>query len=310
MAFSNPTAAYSASDLASMIPEIWSDILQEAKFPPVTILNFVRDLSPYMTAGGDIVHVPDIFTNVFTVQTQSTQGNAVVDASPASVDVTLTVDLHKYVAWIIGDKDMKQLASKFPLNEAYVREAKRLLIKAIEASLFGLWSSVSTNTVGDTATVITDLEVRTAIQKLDATDYELSDCGWFFHPVVFWSQVAGIQKYYDASQLGEKTLVTSGILGPVTMKRGQEFKGFLYDIPVFTSSNVVSGLSTYRNLLLHKDAFGVAIQTNGGAIARAQMEYKLENLGTLAVVDTIYGVAVLREPAAVLVNANTTATTA
>ncbi len=86
MAFSSPTDAYTATDLASVIPEIWSDILQEPKFPPATIINFVRDLTPYMVEGGDIVHVPDIFTNTFSVQTQSTQGNAVVDASVASVD--------------------------------------------------------------------------------------------------------------------------------------------------------------------------------------------------------------------------------
>lgn len=309
MAFDNPTAAYTATDLASMIPEIWSDILQEPKFPPVTIANFVRDLSPYMVAGGDIVHVPDIFTNVFSVQTQSTQGNGVVDASPASVDVTLTVDNHKYVAWIIGDKDMKQLASKFGLNEAYVREAKRLLIRAIEDSLFALWSSVTTNTVGDTATVLTDKEIREAIDALDSTDYELSSCAFFFHPTVFWMQVAGIQKYYGADQRGGDSITVTGILGPVSMKRGQEFKGMLYDIPVFTSSRVVSGLQTYRNLLLHKDAFGLAVQTLSGGMARPQMTYLLQNLGTLAVVDTIYGVAVLREPAAVLVNANTAAVT-
>lgn len=310
MAFSSPTDAYTATDLAAVIPEIWSDILQEPKFPPATIINFVRDLTPYMVEGGDIVHVPDIFTNTFSVQTQSTQGNAVVDASVASVDTTLTVNTHKYVAWIIGDKDMKQMATKYSLNEAYVREAKRLLIRAIEDTLFALWSSITTNTVGDTATVLSDLEIRQSINKLDSTDYELSDCAWFFHPTVYWTQVAGIQKYYDANQRGEQSVVTSGILGTVSMKRGQEFKGMLYDMPVFTSSRVVSGLQTYRNLLLHKDAFGVAIQTNGGSIARAQMDYKLENLGTLAVVDTIYGAGVLREPGAVLVNANTTATTA
>lgn len=289
--------------------EIWSDILQEPKFPPVTIANFVRDLSPYMVAGGDIVHVPDIFTNVFSVGTQTTQGAAVVDESVASVDVTLTVNNHRYIAWIIGDKDMKQLASKYPLNEAYIREAKRLLIRTIEDSLFALWSSVTTNTVGDTATVLTDKEIREAIDALDSTDYELSDCAWFFHPTVYWMQISGIQKYYDANQRGEKSVLTSGVLGPIENKRGQEFKGHLYDIPVFTSSRVVSGLQTYRNLLLHKDAFGLAVQTLSGGMARAQMEYKLENLGTLAVVDTIYGVGVLREPAAVLVNANTSSVT-
>jgi len=262
-----------------------------------------------MVAGGDIVHVPDIFTNVFSVGTQTTQGAAVVDESVASVDVTLTVNNHRYIAWIIGDKDMKQLASKYPLNEAYIREAKRLLIRTIEDSLFALWSSVTTNTVGDTATVLTDKEIREAIDALDSTDYELSDCAWFFHPTVYWMQISGIQKYYDANQRGEKSVLTSGVLGPIENKRGQEFKGHLYDIPVFTSSRVVSGLQTYRNLLLHKDAFGLAVQTLSGGMARAQMEYKLENLGTLAVVDTIYGVGVLREPAAVLVNANTSSVT-
>lgn len=309
MAFTDPTDAYTAADLASIIPEKWTDLLMEPKFPEVTILNFVRDLSEYMSSDGDIVHVPDIFTNTFSVQTQSTQGNGVVDESVATVDVTLTVNLHKYVAWLIGDKDMRQMSKRAGLNEAYVREAKKLLTREMEDSLFGLWSSITTNTVGDTATVLTDLEIRQSIEALDSTDYELSECAFFFHPTVYWHQIAGIQKYYGADQLGMKSVVTSGILGDVSMKRGQSFKGILYDIPVFTSSRVVSGLQTYRNLLLHKDAFGIAIQTVGGAVARAQMDYKLENLATLAVVDCIYGVGVLREPASVLINANTAATT-
>jgi hypothetical protein len=61
-------------------------------------------------------------------------------------------------------------------------------------------------------------------------------------------------------------------------------------------------------LLLHDSAFGFAIQTNGGMI-RVQSDYLLTNLATLTVADVIYGVGVLREPAAVLVNANSSATT-
>jgi hypothetical protein len=45
----------------------------------------------------------------------------------------------------------------------------------------------------------------------------------------------------------------------------------------------------------------------GGINVDAQ--YLLQNLGTLTVVDVIYGVAVLREPAAVLINANDSAVT-
>ncbi|MEK9697403.1 MAG: hypothetical protein VW270_16690, partial [Candidatus Poseidoniales archaeon] len=106
MAFSSPTAAYTAADLAAMIPEVWSPIVLQPAFNELTVLNWATDLSPYMSEGGDIVHVPNIYTNTFSVQTQSTQGNAVVDASPAQVDTTLTVDLHKYVAYIVGDKEL------------------------------------------------------------------------------------------------------------------------------------------------------------------------------------------------------------
>lgn len=305
MAFSSPTDAYTNTDVAAMIPEIWSNIVNEPKFAPMTIMNFATDLSEYMAEGGDIVHVPDIYTNTFTVATQSTQGAAVVDESVAAVDTTLTVNLHKYVAFVIGDLTMKQLATKYSLNEKYAKEAQELLVKAVEDSLFGLWSSISTNTVGDTTTVLTDIEIRNSIKALDATDYELERLAWFIHPNVFWGQISGVSKYYDKSINDMDSVIKTGNFGPTS---GPGRRGSLYGIPMFVSSRVVSGLQTYRNLLLHDSAFGFAIQTAGGFI-RVQSSYLLQNLATLTVADVIYGVAVLREPGAVLVNANSTAVT-
>ncbi len=286
--------------------EIWSDIVNEPKFEDLTILNFVTNPSDYMSEGGDIVHVPNIYTNVFTVQTQSTQGAAITDESVAQVDDILTVNLHKYIAWMIGDKDMRQLATKYSLNSKYATEARKLLTRAMEDSLFGLWSSISTNTVGDTTTVLTDLEIRQAANALDGTNYELDQSAFFLHPTVFWLQVAGVQKFYDNSMNGKPSIVRTGAFGEMSSKN---YKGTLYAIDLYTSPRVVSGLLTYRNLLLHKSAFAIAVQTVGGGFARVQAQNKLENLALLTVVDCIYGVAVIREPGAVLVNANTAAST-
>lgn len=302
MAFSDPTAAYTAADLAAMIPEIWSPIVNEPNFPKAVAANFFTDLSPYATEGGDRIHVPNIYTNIFTASTQSTQGNAVVDQSPAQVDVYLDIDTHKYVAFIIGKKDMKQLASKYALNEKYAREAKNVLTVAIEDSLFGLYSSLSTNVVGDTATVVTDNEIVSAIEKLASLDYDLDATAFFFHPFVYWRQIVTISKYYtwNTSQIA---VVRDGNFGP--MDKSRSLQGQLYGQPVFTSTRIIKGLSTYRNLFAHPSAFGFAMQS--GITVDAQ--YLLQNLGTLTVVDVIYGVAVLREPAAVLLNANDTAVT-
>jgi hypothetical protein len=256
--------------------------------------------------------VPDLYTNVFSASTQTTQGAEVTSQSVAQVDRYLTDNTHSYVAWIIGDKDIAQLLKKYNLHEKYATEAKNLLAQTLEDALAALWSSLSTNTVGDTTTVLSDAEIRDAINALDTLNYDLTETAFFFHPFVYWTQLGGISKYYSqyASNLN---FILTGNFGKMDESRG--LKGQLYGIPVFTTPRIVSGLQTYRNLFLHKSAFGFACQTPGvrdegnessGRI-RVQADYQLRNLGILSVVDMIYGVAVLREPAAVLVNANNAA---
>lgn len=310
MAFDNPTAAYDAADVAAMTPEIWSTFVLEPNFPKAVLANFFTDLSEFVSEGGDIVHVPNIYTNIFTASTQSTQGNGVVDQSPAQVDVTLTVDTHKYVAWIFGDKTIKQLAKSYDLNGLYAKEAKNVLMVALEDSLAALWSSVTTSVVGDTATVLSDAEIRDAINALDTLDFDLTETAFFFHPFVFWTQLGGIAKYY--SQYSSNfNFIRTGNFGPGDASRG--LRGVLYDQPVYVTTRIVSGLQTYRNLFAHPSAFGYAMQTpgmgmntDGNSRIRVQADYLLQNLGILTVVDMIYGVAVLRENAAVVVNGNNT----
>lgn len=306
MAFASPTDAFTSTDLQYSIPEIWGDILQEKKFAVPTIVDWATNLSSYFVGGGDTLHVPDLFTTAFAASTQSTQANAVVDTSPAQSEVQLAVNTHKYVAYIMGDKDMVQLASQLPVNEAYARQARRLLIQELEDDLFELWSDVSTNTVGDTASEVTESEIRNAIEKLASTNFELGQCAFFFHTYAYWNQILGIQKFYDASQWGGGTPSYTGSLSGAPMENSNGRQGTLFGLPVFTSSRVVSGLQTHRNLLVHREAMGYAVQTPGGAMVRVQSDYLVQNLGLLVVADIIYGVKMLRESAAVLINSSNT----
>ena len=297
------TDPFTASDLASFIPEYWTPIVNEALFADAVLVNFCMDLSPYTTEGADIFHVPDIFTNKLTVSTQSTQGAEITTASPASVDTTLTVNTHKYVAFIMGDKDIAQLATKYQLHDKYAVEATSLLLEAVEQDLAALWSSITTNTIGDTATVLADAEIRQGIEKLATGKYKLAECAFFFHTYIFWNQLHAVAKYYQQYSVGP-----SNVAGPVSTGNfgeggnSQYMVGRLYGMPVYATPNIVSGLQTYRNLLLHKSAFGFAFQTKGGNRVRVQAENAIRNLGILTVVDVIYGVGVLREPGAVLLN--------
>lgn len=299
------TDPFAASDVASFIPEIWSPIVLEEFFAKAVAANFFTDLSSYVPDGGDIVHVSGIFANSFTTSTQYTQGQDVTTQSPAGTDITLTIDTHNYIAFLIGDKDMKQISKTYDFNAIYAKKAAGTLITSLEDSLLGLWSGLATNSIGDTATVLSDAEVRQSVQLLDAGNFDLRDCAWFVHPYVFWNQLGAIAKYYDASQSGAtKGFTVSGNFGDMT-DSGRGLRGVLYDMPVFVSSRVASGLQTYRNLLAHKSAFGFAIQTpSSNGTVRVQSDYRLRNLGTLTVCDMLYGVVELRDAAAVVVNAS------
>jgi len=298
---------FDSTELVAVIPEVWTPIVNEAFFDKTVLADFITDLSAYATQGGDIFHVPDLFTNTFSAQTQTTQATEVTTEAPASVDVYLTINLHKYVAFLIGDLDLQLVASKYDINSKYAKEAAGVLATALEASIAGLWSSISTNTVGDTATYISDAEVRQSIEKLDSANYDLNECAFFFHPYVYWNQIFAIAKFYTSATLGNANQagpVLTGNFGSSATK--SNYKGVLYGIPIYTSTNIVSGLQTYRNLLLHKSAFGMALRTMGANKVRVQSQNWLENIALLTVVDIMYGVKVLREKGAVLINASNT----
>jgi hypothetical protein len=208
---------YAKADMDARIPEIWTPIVQEEMFAATCAANFFTDLSSYYDAmGGDIAHIVDVYTNKFSVQTQSTQGTEITTAGPAQVDVTLTVDTHKYIAALLGDFHQQLLMKNFDYNGVYARKMGSTLADALEDSLFALWSGLTANTaVNDTSTAFADIDVRTAIGTLTALNHDvLRRAAFFVHPTAFWLQLAGITKYYDASQIGQNpSIVRSGNFG-------------------------------------------------------------------------------------------------
>lgn len=302
----------SGGGLDPRIPEIWSTMIQEEMFAKAVATSFFTDLSREFDNGGDIVNLSDFYTNSFTVQTQSTAGTEVTLGNPALVNVTLTVNRDRYIAFFRSNYQMAQLLAREDLQSAFIRKAGKSLIDNVEDCIFALWSGLSGNTaVGDTDTVLTDLELRTAMKTMDNNNFDLfgGDVAWFIHPVVYWMQIAGIQKIYDASQYGDASVVRTGTFAGANPAVGN--RGRLYGIPLYVSTNVVSGLATYRNLLAHRDAFGYAFQkvTGSGSPVAVNVSYENRNLGWLTTLEILYGCAELRDKAAVLVNANTAAST-
>ena len=302
MAFASPTAAYTKADLQVLIPEIWSPTILDWKAAPMSIMNFATDLSYLLEGGGDVINVPNIYTNVFTVQTQSVEGAGVVDESPAVAETTLTVNTHAYIAFVIGKKSMAQIASQYQLSEKYASQARDLIVASIETALFALVSSLTTTDVGTGITGVSDLNIREAIATLQSTDgtvFETRDMAFFFHPTIWFNQLLGIAKYYDKS-ISDMGVIQTGNFGAGAV--ASSFKGSgLYGIPVYVSPRVPVATTVVSNMLLHKEAFAFAMHTSGESGIEVGTDYLLQNLAWLTVVDAIYGVAAIRPNAGVTI---------
>jgi len=296
------TDPWDATELAAYISETWTEDVLPQYQAAANAANHFRDLTEYTGGGSDIFHVPGVFTNAFSVQSQSTQGDEVTTDAPAADDISLTVDTHKYISTLLGALQQVQVAKFYNLNAIYGKKAGDTLVVDLEDALFALWSGLSTNSIGDTATVLNDAEIRRSVEKLATANFPLLECRWFLHTFVYWVQVLAIAKYAQFYQKGgTSSIVVDGNFSP---QNGPNNQGDLYGIPLNTSTRVVSGLQTYRNLLAHRDTFGFAHQTPGGNRIRVQAAPWLANIGILVVIDTIYGVKELRDAAGVVVNAN------
>ena len=269
------------------------------------------DVSDGAIEVGDIYHVPDIYTNSFTVQTQSTPGTEVTLGSPTQNDVTITVNDHTYIAYILGDMQIGQIGRSYNVFKEYAVKAGKTLIDEFEDDLFALWSGLTTNSIGDTATILNDSEVRQAVEALDTLNIPIAnESAWFFHPHTYWIQILSVQKYYVQSQFSNsfKGVVPTGTLDGRDLSQGGGFRGMLYGSPLFVSSNVVQALQTTRNLYAHRTALGFVVQTPqhdlpGNPVRHRAADW-LANLGVLVIHDVIKGTGEIRDQAAVVVNAN------
>lgn len=309
------TNTFINTDLDASIPEKWGSMMLEQRFQEFVLQDHVTDLSELISVEGDIVHVPNLYTNPFNITggggaavvAQTTPGTEVTLVSPAQVDVPITVNTHKYLAFILDDKTMAQVAKSYSISEAYARACQKALLRELEDSLFALYTSLTATAVGSAVAAIADLDFRSAIAYMEGAEFR-DETAVFMDVKVYFNQFIGLSKI-SPNYSANLNVIQTGLLGGG--QANSQVKGVAYGIPVFTSTRVPVATNVAKNVMLHKTAYGYAVKNLGqtGKV-RTQMDYKLENLGTLTVCDIVYGVGILRADAGILINALNTSTVA
>lgn len=154
--------------------------------------------------------------------------------------------------------------------------------------MLGLYTGLTTTDVGTYGTDAGDATYVAAILALNVNDVPLENRAFIIHPNQL-AAIMKIDKFVKADYLGEYDQ-------PTPVKKGPSSRylwGTIYGTPVYWTNNLPTTAGTptqYHNLLIHKDAFALALQQ----APRLQAAYWLPSLAWKVVVDAIYGVTTLR----------------
>lgn len=256
---------------ANFIPEIWSRELQRATESNLVAAKLVKRFDADVKQKGDVVHVP-LISNLSA--TDKTAGTAVTFSSPTENKVDITVDKHKHIAVII--EDILDAQQAYNTAEEYKSKISYGLAKQVDTDILALYSSLS-QSVGTAGTPPTDLNFLRAIQYLDDADAPDNDRSFIMAPSCKASLLA-IDKFVDQDFVGDRPTV-SGVFGA------------RYGIPFYVSTNVPASGGNPINLIIHKEAFALAMQKS----VTLKSDYVIDFLGMAHVGQVLYGVAEYRD---------------
>jgi len=301
MAF--PTTTETLTTLASYIPALWGDKVNEFFKLKLMVADFFVDRSDELANGGNILYTP---TTTEMAANSKTNATAVTLNAPTDSKVTLTVDQWYEVSFAIEDREAAQVKHSYYLQERYAKNAGYTMASKLEVAITELFDNFST-TVGSSTAALADSDIRAAISALEAVGIDTStDVAFFVSPAVFWKQVQNIDKFSLA------------VNSPVNDPTAKTPRATLYGIPVFVSNNIqfISGSTGRANALAHKDAihFATSPLGMGGSMAsntgssmtgkhgvRVQSHYVPEYLSTITTADLLYGVIENRDNAGVFI---------
>lgn len=258
---------------ANFVPEVWSKEMQRAAEKNLVAARLVKRFDQEVMHAGDTIHVPIVSNLTVTAKSANT---AVTFQAPTEDKVDISIS-SSYESSILIEDDLS-IQSAYRLAEEYKEKESYALAKKIDTDVLALYSNI-TQTVGTAGNALTDINILRGIQYLDDADAPAQDRAFIMKPSVKASLLA-IDKYVNQDFTG---------MGDIPVKTG--LFGQRYGLLFYVSSNVpVDGNSYPINMIIHKEAFALAVQQN----ITIKSDYILEYCGQGYVAKVLYGVASYR----------------
>lgn len=263
-----------------------------------TVLAFLvnQDYSNEVATHGQSVKIP--FTGALSVNDKAADTDITLQA-PADTAVTVTLDKHKEVSFVI--EDIAEAFSRPNYLQAYASDAMSVIAEQIDTDIAALYATFS-QSIDATAGLAED-DFREAARLLDSARAPQVGRYMVLHEDAAY-ETRGIDRVINSDyrqSLG--ALAAANFLG--------DFMGFR----LFMNQNIPFS-TDLKNLAFHRNAIVMAtrpmplstspnvaqtIASEGGFSVRVTRSYDHDKLGEKFTLDVLYGVAELRDNHGVVV---------
>lgn len=264
---------------AEFIPAVWINEVRAAREANLVMAKRVK-LINHNNKPGDKVNIPDVSN--LSAENKESQNQVKLQSTTES-KFTVSINKWKHVAFLL--EDIVKVQSATNLRKEYTDKAGYAIAKSVDSDLASLYQDLNTS-IGAKGIELDEEIILDAKKRLDEANVPRTDRTLLIAPSQEKSLLK-ISRFTEAHKIAD---------GGKTLRDGMI--GRIHGFDVFVTTNLPEDETGTKNLAFHKDAFVLATQT----YPRVQAAYVLEYLGTLVVVDEIYGVEIFRNDHAVIIN--------
>lgn len=269
MANVTPTTA------AKMIAEKWTRAIEKPFYKSLYFADLVTRRDSLVSDGANKINIP--FLSSYDAR-DKVAGTAVTFDANTETEIELTINKHKYLAFLI--EDIVKVQSNYNLQEAYRGAQKEALNRAVDTDIASLHASAGTNIAG--GATADDADILAVVQALDLANVPQTDRAGIVGAKVM-GDLRAVNKYSTYDNTGKTGLAVSGKANVPNV----------YGMDIYMSNNVVDDAINTHNLFFHKSALSLAMQLK----PTYKMEDSVDFIGLKSVLHMIYGVAVERSAA-------------
>lgn len=269
------TGPVTTTTAAKFIAEKWTKKIEKPFYKALYFADLVLRRDDLVSDGGNKINIP--FMSTYDARDKAS-GTQVTYDNNTETEIELTINKHKYLAFII--EDIVKVQTHYAVAEAYREAQKEAVARAMDYDLASLHASAGTNVSG--GATADDADMLSIALALDLANVPQSGRSGVVGAKVM-GDLRNVNKYVAYDQTGKTGLAVDK----------DNLIANVYNMDLYMSNNVVDDTTNTHSLFFHKSAISLAVQLK----PTYKMEDSVDYIGVKSVLHSIYGLAVERSAA-------------